>query len=332
MRDNFEWAVKCQTSVFGCEITVDGLHICDNTSLSWQAQLLLCFFFPFSPLFPHPILQAERRLGDSRGDSFSDSHFVWPTYLTTGRAERSRGGGSPETISTLSADYISNLPDWIFNPALVFDKGSGGISIDSATKFNFVTVRRRRQAASNRRRPSHGVAPAVRPRTMSLHRERSVITQTRSPPALVTCQQGQRPLKVRELAEEQLKRHEQAETSSVVLCAAVVASTTFNIKPHEASNRLVLFSESGAVRLFRPSRLDKEQQQQQQRCFYAVPIPAKLAVAMETYRLMTDKRTNELGESWERRRQRGRERRRSRRTKEAIYYRRTAWSLIMSSV
>lgn len=38
------------TSVFGCEITLDGLHICDNTSLSWQAELLF-FFLPFFPFF-----------------------------------------------------------------------------------------------------------------------------------------------------------------------------------------------------------------------------------------------------------------------------------------
>lgn len=51
-----------------------------------------CFFFPpFFPLFLRPTLQTGRRLGDSRGDSLSDSHFVWPTYLTTGRAERGVG-------------------------------------------------------------------------------------------------------------------------------------------------------------------------------------------------------------------------------------------------
>lgn len=105
------------TTVIGCEITLHGLHICDNTSLP----LLVKFFFPLLfPFIPRPTLQAERRLADSRGDRLSDSHFVWPTYPLTGRAEcRNALKDNP----TLRADHISNLPDGIFNPALVFDKG-----------------------------------------------------------------------------------------------------------------------------------------------------------------------------------------------------------------
>lgn len=172
-------------------------------SFSWQAEFL------------RPTLQAKHILCDSRGDSLYDSHFVWPTYLTTGRTERR--GKNPKTISTRSADYISNLPDWIFNPLLVSIRDTG-IFIDSGTQFNLLSERWGCQnhpiglplamaeplhsSVWRERRLSAGPDTESVSNAKSLHMEHSLITHRQPPLRPCHLPTGSALLKVTELREK----------------------------------------------------------------------------------------------------------------------------------
>lgn len=138
------------TSVFGCEITLHGLHICDNTFLSWQARLFsffFCFFPFFSPLFRVRLCRPSAYLVTAVVTVSMTAILFGPLILPPAERSGGRGGGvegggiqrqfqlaAQITFQTSQTEYLTLL--WFF------DKRYGGIFIDSGTRFNFLSVRR----------------------------------------------------------------------------------------------------------------------------------------------------------------------------------------------